>query len=171
MYFYPSTNLNRTSTAASIEARSCEPYLLERAVATSSGDLTKSADIRLLRSLKSDSGVSSVEPTIVNTDKANWAIGSSEVSRAAPAVDATESFQFDTHAFGREQRSKSELRLKFPFNFDRQGLFWCVYLHVEEIYSELDKLEASGLAVGLDLLPSDVLQFEMFSGNPDSIDT
>ena len=62
------------------------------------------------------------------------------------------------------------MTLKFPFNVDQQGLFWCVYQYVEEIYSELDKLEASGIAIGLDLLPNDIpladpLEFEIFSGN------
>ena len=96
-----------------------------------------------------------------------------EVPIVSPSAHYTENLPLQTDAFRiiqLEQRSKSEMTLRFLFNVDQQGLFWCVYEYVEQIYSELDRLEASGIAIGLDLLPNyiplaDPLEFEIFSGN------
>lgn len=67
---------------------------------------------------------------------------------------------------------RSDLRIKFPFNVSSHGLFLSICLSIDAIYSELDKLEGSGLAVGLDSLPSEIpitdpLDLDIFSGTLD----
>lgn len=64
----------------------------------------------------------------------------------------------------------SEIDIKFPFNTSMKGLFWSIYRSVEAVYLKLDKLEASGFAIGLDLLPNEIplsnpMSIDMFSGN------
>jgi hypothetical protein len=65
--------------------------------------------------------------------------------------------------------SKCELRVKFPFSTSTPGLFIRIHQAVEAVYSEMDKLEGSGLGIGLDCLPKEIplaesKDRELFSG-------
>ena len=65
--------------------------------------------------------------------------------------------------------SKYELRVKFPFSTSTPGLFLTIHQSVEAVYSEMDKLEGSGLGIGLDCLPNEIplaelKDIELFSG-------
>lgn len=52
--------------------------------------------------------------------------------------------------------SISKLRIRSPYLLKQESLFKSLYLSVDTIYGELDRLESSGFAIGLDILPEDL---------------
>lgn len=69
---------------------------------------------------------------------------------------------FVEHSFERwferftEQSSvRSDLSIKFPLSVTAGGLCKTIYESVSQVYSQLDILEGSGFAIGLDCLPDD----------------
>ena len=87
------------------------------------------------------------------------------------SLEETMSGWFELLSMSDEAGVQTDLHVQFPFNPSETRLMSIIIKFADQIYDELDRLEDSGFALGLDILPRNLPLFDsayerIFSGSP-----
>jgi hypothetical protein len=107
----------------------------------------------MMRLLLNANALTNIRDKLGNTAMDVAAFGSDEWTQQ---ILVQHLFQQKFESVSHQSAVNSKLTTKFPFSLSSPGLCKSVYESVDHFYSVLDKLENSGFAFGLDLMPNDV---------------